>query len=157
MGCHVDLCLQLSGYCDQVSVCLGCFTKFSNNSRQARSGYASAKLIHPHEGPQQRQMWLYFKLGLFHCIKHWRGCLYSNVKKFYFKFLYSNTKTEPRKGGVAFLSKKSIKSSQEKILKDALLWEGLYTLKEIKQCDLADSISESLPFCTTFQASAQEE
>lgn len=78
------------------------------------TGYVSAMFIRPHEGPQERWTWLHFKLGLFHCIKHWRGCLYFNLKMFYFKFLYSNTKTEARKGRVAFLSRKSINSGQEK-------------------------------------------
>lgn len=42
MGCHVDLRLQLSDYCDQVSVYFGCLTKFFNNSRQARSELAAS-------------------------------------------------------------------------------------------------------------------
>lgn len=76
--------------------------------RKVWTGYDSAKLIHPHEGSQERWTWLHFKLDLLHCIKHWRGCLYSKLKRFYFKFLYSNTKTEPRKGRATFLSKKTL-------------------------------------------------
>lgn len=39
-GFHVDLNMQLLGYCDQVSVCFGCLAQFFNNSRQARSELA---------------------------------------------------------------------------------------------------------------------
>lgn len=99
------------------------------------TGSISAKVIHPHEGPQERWMWLFFKLGLFHCIKHWRGCLHFSLKKFYFKFLYSNTQTEPRKGGVAFLSRKSINSGKNPKGSPVVRWP-LYPLKKSNSLSL---------------------
>lgn len=100
-------------------------------------------------------MCLHFKLDLLHCIKHWRGCLYSKLKRFYFKVLYSNSKTETRKGGAVFLSRKTLKSSDKKTLKDAFSWEVPFN--EIKWCLIADLKCESFPFYSTFQVPTQEE